>query len=150
MRTLLIGIGNTLREDDAAGPETVRRFAELYPGLPDLGIVIEQQVMPEHAAMMAEVARVILVDCRVGTDAPGSLRVEKLDENEKESTGTTMDHTMTVNGVLQLCKTLYGHVPETWQVTITGSQFGLSEQVSEEVEKAIPAVVETILEIVKK
>lgn len=72
MRALIIGCGNLLRGDDAAGPEVVRRLTAR--GLPDgVGCVDAATAGIDVALSMRSVPHVIVVDaCRSG-NTPGTL-----------------------------------------------------------------------------
>ena len=48
---LVIGYGNTLRQDDGVGPYVAERFEEL--GLPGVRTLVEAQLSPEHAEVIS-------------------------------------------------------------------------------------------------
>ncbi len=139
MKTLLIGIGNTLREDDAAGPETVRRFRRGRPDTPDLETLTVTQLLPEHSARFAEAERVIAVDCAVSEDVETEVQVTRVTASGEAASG--MDHTLSLEGLLGLCERVYGRVPETWLVTLPGTQFGYAEEVSAEMKAIVDEAV---------
>src|ERR1043165_3956952 len=57
---LVIGYGNELRGDDAAGPEVARSIAELQ--LPGVEVLVRPILTPELADNVAQAATVIFVD----------------------------------------------------------------------------------------
>jgi Ni,Fe-hydrogenase maturation factor len=57
MTTLIVGIGNPLRRDDGAGPAVVEPFSCRKR--------VVHQLLPEHAAELAECDRVVFVDSAV-------------------------------------------------------------------------------------
>lgn len=147
VRTLIIGCGNLLRGDDAAGPVLIRRLWER--GLPDgvrcadggtggMDVAFQMRGLPE----------VILVDaCRSGSE-PGSLFEVPGEEVENlpPLTGINLhafrwDHAIAFGRWL-----LKDEYPE--KVTaylIEGAAFDVGEGLSPAVDRAVDALVERLL-----
>ncbi len=70
--TLVIGYGNPLRTDDAAGPEVARRLACVRP---DVEVMTPQQLVPELAASIARASTVVFIDAAIG-GSPGTVQCD--------------------------------------------------------------------------
>ncbi len=77
-RAVVVGIGNTLRADDGAGPAVVTRLRGRYPDVVfDAGQAPENYVAPVRRAVPAVV---ILVDAADFGAAPGEVRVASAED----------------------------------------------------------------------
>ena len=70
-RTLIIGIGNPSRGDDALGPTALERLAAMQ--LPDAELLTDFQLMPEHALDLLDRDTVVFVDASVSALEPFTL-----------------------------------------------------------------------------
>jgi hydrogenase maturation protease len=122
-RTLVIGVGNTIRGDDGVGIRVTERLAERYTGF---DILCVHQLSPEHAETIAQYDRLVVVDASVMTD---SLRVTPLHGGNDVRLPRT--HAVTPAGILALATTLYQRVPsEAILVEIPVSSCDFSEELS--------------------
>ncbi len=135
---LLIGYGNTLRNDDAAGWRIVE---QLTPECTDSGVkaVMAHQLLPEIAATVAQAEVAIFVDAALDGE-PGAIRVVELHPLDHMEDA----HALTAAGVLFLAKSLFGDYPPAYLVTITGVDFELGEVLSHPVARALPQAVATV------
>jgi hydrogenase maturation protease len=120
--TLLIGYGNSLRGDDGVGP----RVAEAVAGWnrPGLQAIAVQQLLPELAASLATVRRVILVDASVDTE---TVQIQSLRPSPIES---ALGHAPEPCWLLSLTAQLYDRCPEAWLITIPAQDLGFGEELS--------------------
>jgi hydrogenase maturation protease len=122
-RTLVIGIGNTIRGDDGVGIRVAEQLAERYTGF---DVLCVHQLSPEHAETLAQYDRVVIVDASVATNV---VRVTPL----HAAAGTRLPRTHDVSpaGILALAATLYQTTPsETVLVEVPASACDFSEQLS--------------------
>jgi len=143
-RTLVIGVGNALRGDDALGFEVARRVAERHPPatlvLAHLG----------DAASLMECwrgdDRVILVDASSAAGAPGTVhRVDLAAEALPASLLHGSSHSMGVREAVELARAL-GRLPRSLIVyAVEGAAFDAARGLSAEVGRAIASVVEAVL-----
>ena len=124
---LILGYGNSLRGDDAVGPQ----LATI------LGGVAVQQLVPELAERLAAEERVIFIDAR--TDLPpGEVQMMPVD-GESAST-----HYCSPGWLLRLTQEVYGKAPEAILVGIGAESFDLgaplSEAAREGMEKALDRI----------
>lgn len=121
---LVLAIGNPSRGDDAIGPILAERLEAL--GLPDVEVITDFQLAPEHALDLAGREKVIFVDAGEGTPAPYELRrVEARDDFSYTS------HAMSPEAVLSTYARVTGSTPpEAWVLCVRGEAFGLGEPLS--------------------
>ncbi len=123
---LVIGYGNTLRSDDAAGPlaaEVVRDWA--LPGVVALAV---PQLTPELAEPLASVRLAVFVDARVDSnDGPAGVEVSLVEPSE---TSSPFGHIGDPGSLLALAQAAYGVCPVAWLVTVPAVELGLGEGLS--------------------
>lgn len=135
---LLLGYGNTMRQDDGAGWLVASQLAPLYHDT-DVVVCATHQLMPEHAARVAQAEQVIFVDASVMGPA-GQVHIQSI----QPATYLNDAHTLQPADILYLAEVLYGHSPSALLVTIAGVEFGLGDQLSATTLKAIPTAVAQI------
>lgn len=121
---LVIAVGNPSRGDDAIGPLLAARIEAL--GLPDVEVVTDFQLAPEHALDLVGRERVIFVDAGEGTPDPYELRRVTAQDDF-----TYTSHAMSPEAVLAT----YARVtdeppPEAWVLCVRGESFELGEPLS--------------------
>ncbi len=141
---LVVGIGNPLRGDDAAGAEVVRRVA---PRAPDEAVCESvHQLLPEHAALLAKARVAVFVDASAH-GVPGSVTVQQLREQDAEAEAA-FTHELDPAGIAVAARALYGAAPPCWLVTIAGASFEMAEGLSAPVRGAIDRAVEKVLDLI--
>lgn len=144
LRTVILGIGNELNGDDAAGIEVIRRLRMILNKSPDL-LLLEGGAAPENVT--APIRRyapemVLLVDCAAMESKPGSIAWLNMADIDGLSAST---HTLPLSvlaGFLQAelgCKIgLIGIQPESLE-------FG--KPLSAQVDRAVAEIVTEILSL---
>jgi hydrogenase maturation protease len=118
--TILIGYGNPGRQDDGLGPA----FADLaQTQLRNITVQSNYQLTVEDAFDIQHYERVIFVDASL--DEPQAFSFKPLATIEHEGLGS---HTLSPNGVLSLCYTLYEKQPEAYILAIRGYHFDEYEE----------------------
>jgi len=110
--TLIIGVGNPTRQDDAAGPLLAQEIQDL--NLPDVEVQIAQQLTPEMAADWAGRRRVLIIDAAVA--GPG-VDLREISDSPAESSATA-SHTSDPSTLAALTARLYGRRPKIWLCTL--------------------------------
>ncbi|HTY38524.1 MAG TPA: hydrogenase maturation protease [Bacteroidota bacterium] len=119
-RTLVIGYGNTLRRDDAAGVYAAELIEKRYPGVECL---TAPQLTPEMAVTLAHYRTVVFIDA---STTANELRVTKL--RPSAACPEYDSHKMTPQLLLDASNDLYGVVPrETIQIEIPARDFTVGE-----------------------
>jgi len=125
-RTLVIGYGDTLRRDDAAGVYAAELIEQRYP---DVMCLTVPQLTPDMAVTLAHYRTVVFIDA---STTAKELRVTKL-----RTKGVAVDydtHAMTPQMLLDASNDLYGVVPrDTIQIEIPATDFTLGELPSQNV-----------------
>jgi len=136
-RTLVIGIGNTIRGDDGVGIRVAEQLADRYTGF---DVLCVHQLSPEHAETITQYDRVVVLDASVTTD---TLRVTPLRADAGMRLPRT--HDVTPAGILALAAALYHTTPpEAVLVEIPASSCDFSEQLS----SPTAALVEETIDVV--
>jgi len=123
-RWLLVGYGNPLRGDDAAGQRVAETVAAW--GWPALEVQVIHQLLPELAEQVAQARAVVFVDARVAAAGDG-VQVVRL---EPTAAATTLGHTCHPGELLALSAALYGKQPPCWCVTVPAVSFAFGAALS--------------------
>jgi hydrogenase maturation protease len=121
---LVIGIGNDLRGDDAAGLIAARMVAGW--GRPGVRVFERRQLVPELVPDIAVAATVVLIDAAVDATA---VRFEPVNASMDRTPG--LSHGLTFPDLLTLARRLEGAVPAAWEVAIPAAEFGLGSDLSD-------------------
>jgi hydrogenase maturation protease len=134
-RAMVIGCGNPLRGDDAAGPVVVERLREELEAI-GVGVIACHQLLPEMAEPISRCRTAIVVDASVEL-APGEVRAR-----EVEPTGgqNGFVHAFDPPGLLWMARRLYGAAPRMHLVAVGGGTWDRPDQLSPEVEAAVGLV----------
>jgi hydrogenase maturation protease len=145
---LVVGVGNTLREDDGAG---VVLAEHLHGELSRRGVRTQvrlvPQMLPELAAEIAELAPAILLitDCAVGDDLA---RLQPLLPAQTFAAGS---HGLGAAQLLALAVRLYEFGGSAWMATVPGFNFahgeGLSAGAMQAIDDCLPWMVAQLLAI---
>ncbi|HZZ57758.1 MAG TPA: hydrogenase maturation protease [Opitutaceae bacterium] len=136
---LVIGYGNTLREDDGAGPAVAEAIAER--GAPGVRALACPQLSPEHAETVAAAGQVIFVDASAAGGA--GIGWESL---APPAAATIDGHTLAPGTLLALARQVYGRAPPSFALTIPARRLGFGERLSPETQAGVDAAIRAILE----
>jgi hydrogenase maturation protease len=135
---LLIGVGNTLRGDDAVGIRVAERARSRFP---QLDVLCAHGLSPELADTVAQYDLLLIVDASL---TAASLQVSAV---IPASSGAKIQaHTMTPAGLLGLAAALYEHTPSKSvliEVPVVTCEF------SEDLSPSVAAHVEACLDVVE-
>lgn len=138
-RVLVIGFGNTLRRDDAAGCLIAQEIeAWNRPAVEAIGVT---QLTPELAISIAEAEAVYFVDARSGSACSGVL-VEPLEPLERAV--PSMVHASSPRFLLGLCNAAYGRCPPAWLVSVPAVDLGIGEGLSRIAELGMKQALDTM------
>ncbi|MCX6122254.1 MAG: hydrogenase maturation protease [Ignavibacteriales bacterium] len=120
---LVIGYGNTLRGDDAAGVHAAELIAQRHP---KITCVYLHQLVPEVAEQIAECDVVFFIDAQKDiTEANARLIAPSVEADQPRT------HFISPESLLALSQQLYQHLPaKAYVVGIPASQFEFSEELS--------------------
>ncbi|MBN1398310.1 MAG: hydrogenase maturation protease [Bacteroidetes bacterium] len=129
-KVLVIGYGNTLRGDDAAGIRAAELVSKRFS---EIECVLVHQLVPELAEQISECDIVFFIDADVDIIHPEIRLIEPgIEESQPRA------HFISPKSLLQLSCKLYQRTPQkTYIVGIPASQFEFSEKLSKNTEKAV-------------
>ena len=140
-KVLVIGYGNTLRGDDAAGVHAAGLIAKRHP---EIICVCLHQLVPELAEQIAECDIVFFIDAQKDITQTNVRLVAPSADADQPRT-----HFISPESLLALSHLLYQYVPvKIYVVGIPASQFEFSEELSAQTDQAMHecvAVVEKYL-----
>jgi hydrogenase maturation protease len=127
--SLVIGIGNRLREDDGAG----YRMAETLALRPIRGVQVlsVQQLSVELASTLSEFHRVLFIDATpepIRRTSWSAACVELIEPEDAPPSG--FSHQLSPRVLLAITKALYATVPQAWQLLIPGLHWNHGEAYS--------------------
>jgi hydrogenase maturation protease len=152
-QTIIIGFGNTDRQDDGAawhvlatlrhllgkpGPETSDEVFEPHGDNPDFLFTI--QLTPELAETLVNYSRVCFVDVHTGS-VPEDIHLRPVKVEYQRS---PLTHHMTPDTLLALCMGLYNQTPEAILVSVRGYQFGFERSLSPQTQALIEPAAQQI------
>ncbi len=124
--TLVIGYGNDLRSDDAAGVRAAGLLAEQHR---EHRTIVVRQLTPELAADIAMADRVVFLDAYPAEQDGASLRVERVRETA-DGHDSPFGHRSDPESLVRLAHYLFGTAPEAWVVGIPAFRFDAGEAIS--------------------
>jgi hydrogenase maturation protease len=137
---LVIGYGNTLRQDDRAGP-LVAGTIESY-GLHGVRTLVCAQLSPEHAEAVARAREVVMVDATSGPcQAPTLRRVEAANSPQVTT------HAVEPPTLLALARDVYGRVPPAWLLTVPAERLGFGTDISETTRHGVEVAVGKVVKL---
>lgn len=143
-RLLVIGFGNPLRSDDAAGWLAARELS--LEDVEEVRVVAAHQLLPEAAEMVSNAERVLFIDAaRHGN--PGEIVCDDVAAPRHEG---MQSHELSPAMVLKLAEELYGKRPRAQLLTIAGANFETGETLSPQVATRFPELLKAAREWVQK
>jgi hydrogenase maturation protease len=145
-KALIIGYGNPLRGDDGIGQAAAQALAN-DAAIECADVIGCHQLTPELAECIAAVDLVVFVDAAADIQ-PGVVVVREIQGTSTQSSGLV--HAADPAALLDLTRKLYGRTPNAFLVTIGGSTFALSEELSEAASAALPEAIATVCRLVSE
>ncbi len=134
---LVIGYGNTLRQDDSAGPRVIELLeARALPGVHAFAYA---QLSPEHAEAVANARAVVFVDAQVG--AASKIQLQQVTPAESPQVTT---HAADPQTLLALSRDVYGQAPPAWFLSIPIERLGFGTDISDLTRQCIDDAVNEI------
>lgn len=143
-KALVIGLGNTLRGDDALGRIASERL-RLAVDSERVKVIDQCAPTPELAAEIAAASLVLFLDASADgpTDRIVTRRLSASDALE------AMAHRLDPCRLIGLARHLYGRVPEAFAITFRGRSFEFNDhRLSREAEAACDSIVQATLQLI--
>jgi hydrogenase maturation protease len=151
--TKIIGIGQSLRGDDAAGLAAVSLWQKTYPataGRTDISVALADLLGIGLLSLLAEASKVVLIDALQSDAEPGTIHIlteDRLDSfqiSAKSAHGWGIAETLSLGRALKLTE-----MPlELTLIGIEAVQMEIGAGLSPQVELALPRVASLIEQIV--
>ncbi len=144
---LLIGYGNSLRNDDGAGQRVAETIADW--NLANLRSLAVHQLTPELAELLTMAEKAIFVDVYPVSSAQESgLQVMQLSPDAPDH-AVEMGHALDPRSLLALTQQVYGAVPLSWWILIPAIDFEFGEQFSAITQQGILDALEQVKKLVQ-
>lgn len=134
VKLLVIGYGNTLRQDDQAGPMVAEAIQA--HSLPGVHTLVCAQLSPEHAEAVARAEAVVFVDAAAGS--PGQATLRRIEPGASAQVTT---HAVEPRTMLALAREVYGRTPTAWLLTVPTEHLGFGSEISETTRHGIAVAV---------
>lgn len=145
---LIVGIGNTLRGDDGAGPATARRLRESLSA--DIRVLVKDSDFVSLLEDWRGVDTVVVIDATSSKSEPGFVR--QYDAHERPlpaGFSRSSTHALGLAEVIELGRAL-GQLPARLIVIgIEGRDFTAGEALSPEVSEAIDETARRVIEAIE-
>lgn len=145
MNRIVIGYGNELRRDDAAGLTVVSSLESRIK--PDsCRLVATTQLTPELAFDLADMDEAIFIDATpIGIPGKTVWTPIHVEDYSNPVTG----HEGSPGHLLDLTRSAFGRAPRAFLITICGVDFGYGEDLTPVVQKSVDALVEELTILVE-
>lgn len=140
---LVIGYGNSLRQDDGAGPHLVERLEEMR--LRGVRTLVAHQLAPEHAETLARARTAVFVDA--AADAPASVRLQRL---QPAASSRVLAHAAEPQTLLALARDLYGHAPQSWLLALPIARTDYGMELSPTARRGIDAATRVLVRVARR
>jgi len=142
--TIIIGIGNDFRCDDAIGIITVKKLKEM--NIPEIDLIEHNRDGAELMDIWNNYTNVFIIDAASMRNSAGSIhRIDALKNKLPNEIGAYSTHLFSVAEAIETSKIL-GKLPEKFIIyAIEGKNFNLGTEVSKEVLKASNEVIKNII-----
>ena len=141
--TLVIGIGNPLRNDDGVGAYIADSIEA--KGLADVTVWITQQLFVEDLDRMLAFKRIILVDAAI---AGAAVDFRKVDKSHGQLPPSS--HHLTAEMFVNLADSVYHKALNLHLCSIRAHSFDVGNKISSEVLKSAQLVIDVISELLKE
>ena len=122
---LIIGYGNQLRGDDAAGVVAAQQIEE--QNWHKTQVIVQQQLTPELAELVSQAGSVVFLDASASIDSTIT-SVQILEPQLSESFPA---HSADPRSIVTLAQVLYHRAPKAWFITIPSVCFDFGAPLSE-------------------
>ncbi len=133
-KILVIGVGNPVRGDDAAGCHAAHLLEQHYRDDAQVSVLALHQLTPELVDDIAQCEFVLFLDAAIGEHPGGICQTDVLPMPGKNG----FSHHLTPSSLLAVAEDLYGDAPPAMTLTIAGGSFEIGEKLSPIVSQRMP------------
>jgi hydrogenase maturation protease len=148
MKTLVLGLGNPILGDDGVGLVVLERLRPLLQERPDIDLGRDYWGGLRLMERLVGYDRAIIIDAIVSGQTIGS--VMKLSPGSIPTQRSSSSHDVTLATALELGRQSDAHLPSNENIVLiaieAGDVYTFREQLSPEVEAAIPSAIQAVLD----
>jgi hydrogenase maturation protease len=147
----VIGVGQSLRGDDAVGLEAIRQWQEKFPETarrPEVRVEASELPSLTLLEMLSDVNAAILVDAIQSFEKPGTIHCLDEDQLMSFTFSSKSAHGWGVAETLKLGHQLLLKIPPIRIIAVEAEQMQMGAELSEAVQQALPKVCDLIEETV--
>jgi hydrogenase maturation protease len=142
-KVLVIGYGNTLRGDDAAGVKAAELISQRHP---EFEYIYLHQLVPELAEQIAERDIVFFIDAQKDIKQPNARLIAPGIKADQPRT-----HFISPESLLSLSQQLYQRIPaKVYVIGIPASEFEFSEELSAQTTLGVNDCIALVEQIILK
>jgi hydrogenase maturation protease len=149
MRTLVLGLGNPLLRDDGVGLRVARELEAKLSSEPDVDIALDYWGGLRLMERMVGYDRAIIVDAIRTDQSSGTIHL--LSPEDIPTQRSASAHDVNLATALEFGRQAGAELPDNSSIVLIGIEAEdvqtFDEQLSPEVEAAVPTVVQTVLDI---
>lgn len=142
---LVIGYGNTLRSDDAAGQQIAEIVSEW--NLAEVRSLAVHQLTPELADPLSTAGMAIFIDVYVANGDSATVQVIELTPSSDPIVG--LGHTADPRSLLHFTQQVYGTSPLSWWILVPAVNFEFGEQLSPTTQNGVMVALEQIQRLIQ-
>ncbi|MFN2195825.1 MAG: hydrogenase maturation protease [Anaerolineales bacterium] len=139
--TVVIGIGNPIRGDDALGWAVTEALQDVVSG-EGIEFLCVQQLTMDLVELLGQACQAFFIDAKAG-EAIGRLEITEIDANT--SLDTPISHFFDPHTLLSVVQALYGTHPQARLYTVTSNSFEITEELTPQIRAVIPKLVSQII-----
>ena len=147
MKTLVLGLGNPLLKDDSAGLRVVEMLRQVLPESENFQIEEDYWGGLRLMERMIGYDRAVIVDAILTGSKPGTIHVLSPDDVPTQRSASA--HDVNLPTALALGRQAGAHLPDSKDILLIGIEAAdvhtFDEQLSPEVESALPDAVDAVL-----
>lgn len=143
----IVGMGNLLLKDEGVGVHVVRALQKM--NLPHGVEAIDGGTSPEISSYIESTEKLIVIDAMEAGGIPGSVYRILIDDLTTEVAGLTSIHEVKLISILKVMRLLDRGPEETVIIGIQPKDMGWGTELSPELQKKIPQIVQVVLEEIK-
>jgi len=143
---LVIGYGSRVRGDDALGPRVADQLSRVFTTEMSVAVVSIHQLTFDLAERISRARCVVLIDAAAGGE-PGTITCRRVEP--QGDSALSMLHHMEAGALLASTQILYGVVPPATLWTMVGDAFEFGESLSPAIERAMPVLVEQLVNFIR-
>jgi len=151
MKTIIIGLGNSMLKDDGVGVHVAKKVRELTCEAENVEVIELSSGGLRLAEAMADYDRAIIIDAAIMGGKPGKIYRLKIDEINL-CLNTSLPHNLSLISAIEIGEKLGINLPS--EIVIYGIQIAdisnFGEDMTEAVKSAIPVVIEEVLKELNK